>query len=67
MTLPEVGKVAGSAIEAMRTNPSCLAALLVVAMFAALMYFDSRAQSRSDDIRISALQKILETCVVNQQ
>jgi hypothetical protein len=56
VTVPEqAGKIATSAIEAMRGNPACLAALLVLTMVSILQYFeaerrDDRAMRRETDV-----------------
>ena len=60
MSLPEeAGKVASNAIEAMRTNPSCLAALLLAAMFVVLLY---TVNQREADRRAHTVDTMLERC-----
>lgn len=61
----EGGKVASSVVEGLKQNPSCLAALAIVALFSVLQYFkearnDERAQQRTAAIE-SLLTKCMET------
>jgi hypothetical protein len=53
----EAGKVATSAIDAMKANPSCLAALIVVGIFAALSFFgnqrDAERKTKTIDILLN--------------
>jgi hypothetical protein len=63
MSIPEnASKVATSAIDAMKTNPSCLAALLVVALFAVLQYFEDSRQSERMEQRVVEVGKLLNMC-----
>jgi hypothetical protein len=58
----EAGKVAVSAVEALKSNPSCLAALLVVALFAILSYFEDSRQSERMELRVAEVAKLLNAC-----
>lgn len=40
----EAGKIAANAVEGLKTNPSCLAAIALAAIFAVLTYFSLTAQ-----------------------
>jgi hypothetical protein len=63
MSLPEqAGKVATNAIDAMKTNPSCLAALMVVALFAVLNYFEDERQTERMEQRVDVVQDLLNRC-----
>jgi hypothetical protein len=63
MTLPEqAGKVATAAIEGMKSNPSCLAALLVVALFGLLNYFEQERQTERMEQRVAEVSKLLNLC-----
>lgn len=55
----EVGKVATSAIDAMRSNPACLAALILAAMFVGLIYFHTQ---REGDRRAHLFDEVMERC-----
>ena len=60
-TVPEeAGKVATSAIDAMRSNPSCLAALLVVAIFAVISFI---ANQRDAERKTKTIDILLTRCV----
>ena len=63
MTVPEqVGGVAKSAIDAMRTNPSCLAALLVVGMFVVGQWFEAERQEKRWETRMQAVVNLMNRC-----
>lgn len=63
MSLPEqAGKVATNAIDAMRGNPSCLAALLVVALYGLLNYFENERQNERIEQRVAEVSRLLDTC-----
>jgi hypothetical protein len=55
----EAGKVATSAIEALKAAPSCLAALLLCAMFIALSYFNNQ---REAERKAKTLDIVMERC-----
>lgn len=60
MSFPEeAGKVATSAIDGLKTNPSCLAAILLAAMMAAFTYFALQADAQRTHERAMAM---LERC-----
>jgi len=66
MTIPEqAGKVATSAIDAMKSSPSCLAALLIVAIFATLQFVEDSRQNERMERRIDAVQHIMDRCYPN--
>lgn len=63
MTLPEqAGSVAKAAIDGMKANPSCLAALLVLCVFATLQYFEGQRQDYRFEQRMDAVQRLLDQC-----
>lgn len=55
----EAGKVATSAVEALKTNPSCLAAIMLAALFAGLTFY---ALQRDADRRAKTTDILLERC-----
>jgi hypothetical protein len=63
MTLPEqAGKVATSVVDGLKASPSCLAALVIVGIFAGLQFFEGqRAESRAEK-RLEAVQQLLNQC-----
>jgi len=64
MTIPEqVGKVAGGVVDGLKANPSCLAALAIVALFAVLQYFDDTHQNQRMQQRAEVTAKLLEECI----
>jgi hypothetical protein len=68
MSIPEqAGKVATSAIDAMKTNPSCLAALLVVALFGILNYFESERQNTRMMERTKEVGELLNSCLAAKE
>lgn len=59
-TVPEeAGKVATSAIDALKNNPACLAAIILAALFACLTFF---ALQRDADRRAKTTDLLLERC-----
>jgi hypothetical protein len=68
MSIPEqTGKVATSLIEGLKTNPSCLAALAIVALFAILQYFDNRQENDRIMLRTQEVTKLLDKCMTNNE
>lgn len=66
MTIPEhVGKVATSAIDALKVNPSCLAAILLAAIFAVLTFLALQNQVERDTARLAATMQLLQSCMSN--
>lgn len=64
MSIPEqAGKVATSVIDGLKTNPSCLAALAVVALFAVLQYFENEHQNDRIMQRTQELGSLLNRCI----
>jgi hypothetical protein len=55
----EAGKVATSAVEALRGTPACLAALVLCAMFVTLSYFNNQ---READRKAKTVDTIIERC-----
>jgi hypothetical protein len=64
MSIPEqAGKVATSVIDGLKSNPSCLAALAVVALYGVLQYFESENQNRRMMDRTKEVGELLQTCL----
>lgn len=64
MTIPEqVGKVAGSVVDGLKANPSCLAALAVVALFGVLSYFENAQQNERMLERTKEVSELLNKCL----
>jgi hypothetical protein len=58
----EGGKVAGSVVEGLKTNPSCLAAIAILAIVTTMQYFaDERADARQTR-RFDAVVSLLNRC-----
>src|SRR5262245_10658547 len=67
MTVPEqAGKVATSAIDAFKTNPSCLAAILLAALFAFLTYIGLQREAERSQKRLEGVVGILNRCLDNE-
>ena len=67
MTLPEqAGKVAAGAIDALKTNPSCLAAILLAALFAILVYIGSQREGERAQRRLEITMEMLQSCVAKE-
>jgi hypothetical protein len=58
----EGGKVAGSVIEGLKSNPSCLAALAVLAIIAVLHYFSAEREAMRQARRFDAVVSMLNRC-----
>ena len=56
----ETGKVATSIVEGLKTSPSCLAAIILAAMFALLTFY---ALQRDADRRSKTVDTLLAHCV----
>ena len=52
-------------IEALRASPTCLAALVIVGLFAVVSYFREERISRIQEARLAAMAQVLERCIVN--
>jgi hypothetical protein len=63
MSIPEqAGKVASSVVDGLKANPSCLAAIAVLAIFTAMQYLaDERADARQTR-RFDAVVSLLNRC-----
>jgi hypothetical protein len=55
----EAGKVATSAIDALKGSPTCLAAILLAALFSVLTFF---AYQRDADRRSAAVNLLINRC-----
>lgn len=62
MAMEEAGKVATSAIEGLKSNPSCLAAILLASLFALLTYASLQASERRAHDRMIEVVKLLHAC-----
>jgi hypothetical protein len=61
MTLPEqAGKVANSAVEALKGNPLCLAVVLLVIVLSIIAYMRERAEQEN---RTQAFTALIERCM----
>lgn len=61
MTLPEeVGKVATSAVEAMKGNPLCLAVVALVIVLSIIAYMREHAEAEN---RTKAFTALIERCM----
>jgi hypothetical protein len=68
MSIPEqVGGVAGKVVEGLKTNPSCLAALAIVALYGVLQYFESENQNQRMMDRTKEVAALLERCLMDNQ
>jgi hypothetical protein len=64
MSIPEqIGKVANSVVDSLKTNPSCLAALAVVALFGVLNYFEAERQNERMMARTQDVTNLLNKCL----
>jgi hypothetical protein len=61
--IEEGGKVATSVIEGLKTNPSCLAALAVVALFGLLNFFEDSRQNDRMMARAADVNNLLKECL----
>lgn len=61
--IEEGGKVAGSIVEGLKTNPSCLAALAVVALYGVLSYFENSNQNARIMERTQEVAGLLKSCL----
>jgi len=59
----EGGKVASSVVEKLGANPSCLAALAVVALFGVLNYFEAERQNSRMMARAEDVNHLLQECL----
>jgi hypothetical protein len=67
MTLPEqAGSVAKAAIEGMKSNPNCLAALIVLSIIAVFAYFSQERQASQWNMQFEATQELLARCYLEQ-
>jgi hypothetical protein len=68
MSIPEqASNIAGKTVDALKANPSCLAALAVVALYGVLEYFESENQNQRMMDRTKEIGSLLERCIVDAQ
>jgi hypothetical protein len=68
MSIPEqAGNLAGKVVEGLKTNPSCLAALAVVALYGLLQYFESENQNQRMMDRTKEVGDLLRQCLIDAQ
>lgn len=68
MSIPEqAGNLAGKVVDGLKTNPSCLAALAVVALYGLLQYFESENQNQRMMDRTKEVGDLLRQCLVDVQ
>jgi hypothetical protein len=67
MTLPEAGKVASEAIAGLKQNPSCLAAILLAALFAGLIYIASQREAERSNARFQTAMTLLNGCLAKDE
>ena len=68
MTIPEqAGKVANNVVDGLKANPSCLAALAVVALFGVLNYFESERQNARMLERTQEVGGLLKQCLAAKE
>jgi hypothetical protein len=63
MTLPEAGKAVSNAIEGLKTNPSCLAAILLAALFAVLTYVAMQREAERYNARVETMMSLINRCM----
>ena len=64
MTIPEQASgVAKSAIEGLKTSPSCLAAILLAALFAILVYISAQREAERAQARLEVFTRLLDQCM----
>jgi hypothetical protein len=59
----EGSKVAGAVVDKLGANPSCLAALAVVALFGVLNYFEAERQNSRILQRTADVNALLKECL----
>jgi len=59
----EGGKVASSVVEGLKQNPSCLAALAVVALYGILSYYENSNQNQRIIERTKEVGELLKACL----
>lgn len=68
MSIPEqAGSVAGKVVEGLKTNPSCLAALAIVALYGILQYFESENQNQRMMDRTKEVGELLRQCLIDRE
>lgn len=63
MTLPELGKAVASTADAFKTNPSCLAAIILAALFAVLTYIAMQREAERYNARVEAMMTLINRCM----
>lgn len=61
----EAGKVATSVVDGLKTNPSCLAALAVVALYGVLQYFEADHHNQRIIERTKEIGELLQQCLAD--
>lgn len=67
MTLPELGKAVSGTVDAMRHNPSCLAAIILAGIFAFLTFLAFQREAERQNQRMQAAIAIIERCYPDHQ
>lgn len=49
--------------DALKASPTCLAALVIVGLFAVVSYFREERISRIQEARLAAMAQVLERCI----
>lgn len=57
-----LGEAVRSTADAMRGNPSCLAAIILAGLFAVLTYFALQREAERSEQRIEATLEIIKRC-----
>lgn len=64
MSVPEqVGKVASGTVDALKTNPSCLAAIILAALFAILTYIAMQREAERYNARVETMMSLINRCM----
>jgi hypothetical protein len=68
VSIPEqAGNLAGKVVDGIKGNPSCLAALAVVALYGLLQYFESENQNQRMMDRTKEVGELLRQCLIDVQ
>ena len=64
MTIPEqTGKIVTSVTDGLKTNPSCLAAIVLAAFFALLTYIALQREAERSQLRLQSTIDLLNKCI----
>lgn len=58
-----IAKVVHGVVDALKSNPTCLAAIVVVGLFTALTYVREDRLATTEEIRLKELLNLLESCI----